>query len=862
MEPGRSLRSRASIASAEELPRGTLIGRYSILHLVGRGAMGEVYAAYDPELDRRIALKRIPRASVPGAQGERLTREARALARLNHPNIVTVYDVGEWRDGVFLTMELIEGVDLNAWVAERRGQWDTIASVFIAAGRGLAAAHDVGLVHRDFKPANVMVTGEGIAKVLDFGLATVGVDNAQDRGLVGLVGDAVGRTENRAGTPAYMAPELADGGAAGPRTDQYSFCVALYEALHGRRPFHGEDAAELVRGKREGLQAAESDGVPRALDRILRRGLAVDAGRRYDSMGEVVAAIERSRSSSKALVVVLSVLIVAVVLGVALVRDQGPTAAEVGARQVAEVWSPAAQERVAAALRGTGAPYAESTWENVRSNLDAYAIAWSGAYRAARAATEESGEQSVALMDLRVDCLRARLAELRALIDVLGDPERTAVEGAVSATLELRSVEGCSDLEALRAEVAPAPKPAALQVAAVRRELVNAEAQERVGRYAEARDVAERAVLVAESLDYGPLMAEAHLQLGVVLLSLGRIDAAERALLRSSTLAEGAGHHRVEAEAAGTVLYTFVYAPSRFSEGLLWARHAEAAALHASVPPLVRADVLEALGVLNTAAGHYEAARRAHRGSLELRRELEGPESLGVGRSLSGLATIERLSGDPAAALEDARLALTIMEAQLGPEHPEVALQYQSISGVHRELGELTEASEMIERSVEILAPPGGDNVTMRAAIVLRDSASVLSSNGAHERAWRRGMRALEALRSLRGEDDILVATTQSALGIVSMRRGDHETALQMTRDALRTAERILEDEHPELPDFLVSVSEPLLKLGRCDEAEELLARAGTIYAQTGIESGPKIELVDAVRAEVSACRAGLAEGA
>src|SRR5262249_4840316 len=196
---------------------------------------GVVYAANDPELGGQVALKLLKTA----LDQERLVREARALARVSHPNVVAVHDVGRWKERVFIAMELVRGRDLRAWLRERRRRWPEVVDVFIAAGRGLASAHAAGLVHRDFKPENVLISSEGRVAVSDFGLAR-GLEEAPD----GTV----------SGTLAYMAPEQAAGELADARSDQYAFCASLFEALHGARPPERPDEAH----------------VPRTLGRIVR----------------------------------------------------------------------------------------------------------------------------------------------------------------------------------------------------------------------------------------------------------------------------------------------------------------------------------------------------------------------------------------------------------------------------------------------------------------------------------------------------------------------------------------------------------------------------------------------------------------
>jgi serine/threonine protein kinase len=258
--PGNSLEQ-----PAPTLARGTAVGRYLVLDPLGAGGMGVVYAAYDPELDRKIAIKLLAPSVAHGSsssEGQRLQREARALARLSHPNVVAVYDVGIASAQVFVAMELVEGQTLGAWLSAEPRTWQQVVRCFVDAGRGLAAAHAVGLVHRDFKPDNVLVGRDGKVRVSDFGLARAtqpmpGEGPSQQEGTAsassvpgheGRSGPQDGSlTGARAGTPRYMAPEQWLGAATGPWTDQFSFCVALWEALYGELPFAGTTPDALAR---------------------------------------------------------------------------------------------------------------------------------------------------------------------------------------------------------------------------------------------------------------------------------------------------------------------------------------------------------------------------------------------------------------------------------------------------------------------------------------------------------------------------------------------------------------------------------------------------------------------------------------
>jgi serine/threonine protein kinase len=276
------------------LGRGAQVGRYLLDAPLGIGGMSVVHAAVDPALGRRIAVKLSrPELRDPDGGRDRLIREARSLARLAHPNVVTLFDVGEHRGQPFLALELVDGGSLSAWLRRAARTTDEILDCLIGAARGLAACHAAGIVHRDIKPDNILVGLDGRARISDFGLARSGERLATP---AGSCGDPVATPSDRsrpgtlAGTPAYMAPEHQARGETDPRSDQWSFCATLYEALAGVRPFVAEDLAARAAAIAAGRLAAPAPGrrVPGWLHRLVARGLHADPAARWPSMDAVV----------------------------------------------------------------------------------------------------------------------------------------------------------------------------------------------------------------------------------------------------------------------------------------------------------------------------------------------------------------------------------------------------------------------------------------------------------------------------------------------------------------------------------------------------------------------------------------------
>jgi predicted Ser/Thr protein kinase len=298
-------------AESEQLPRGTNLGRYVLLDRIGRGGMAVVYAAYDPELERKVAVKLL-RTDLPGTPSElraSLLREAQAMARLAHPNVIAVYDVGTFKEQVFLAMEFIRGRDLRAWLGETPHSWTEILETFLNAGEGLRAAHESGLAHRDFKPDNVLVGYEGQVRVMDFGLAHP-LRSADREGASSQPAVHSDRAI-LAGTPLYISPEQWRGEPADARSDQFSFCVSLYEALYGERPYAGRTSATYSGSP---PPPPEGSGVPGWVRRVLVKGLSLAPDNRHASMRELLAELSRGllarryRTWAAAAVLILVVL--------------------------------------------------------------------------------------------------------------------------------------------------------------------------------------------------------------------------------------------------------------------------------------------------------------------------------------------------------------------------------------------------------------------------------------------------------------------------------------------------------------------------------------------------------------------------
>jgi tetratricopeptide (TPR) repeat protein/predicted Ser/Thr protein kinase len=424
------------------------IGRHRILEKIGAGASGVVYLALDPELDRRVAVKVLRSEALSLGQDPEawLAREAKTLAKLSHPNVVPVYDVGKHEGKVFITLEYVEGMSLRQWLSQAHSI-EEIVDVLGQAARGLAAAHGAGVVHRDFKPENVLLGDDGRVRVSDFGIARR-LDRTQHESTLPEGVDAVPphagetTTYRAAGTPAYMAPEQFLGDPIDARTDQFSFCVVLHEALYGRRPFLGGDraalAANVIAGRR--VIPPGVDLPPRWLERVAARGLSIKPEDRYASMEALVADLARDRRRRLWPTLGAAGLGVAVTAAVLLASSPGemPDACAGGREKIDQVWNEQRSAEIRDAFGSTELPYADDSWERIDKEMHRYADAWALAHDQA---CDDDPDQDVVVE--RLYCLQSRMLELGSLADVYSRADSQVVDHAVRAVGSLRPAAEC-----------------------------------------------------------------------------------------------------------------------------------------------------------------------------------------------------------------------------------------------------------------------------------------------------------------------------------------------------------------------------------------------------------------------------------
>ena len=546
---------------AYELVAGETFGRYEVLHQLGAGGMGVVYAAYDPQLDRKVAVKLLHGwhwgPSRSRSAPERLLREARAMAKLSAPNVVTVHDIGTIDGSLYVAMEFIDGVPLSVWQRRHRGDWRRVVDVYLEAARGLEAAHAAGLIHRDFKPDNVMIGNDGRVIVMDFGLVRpIDADERTDDGDPTLDDDSkersstLTRTGAVVGTPAYMSPEQHSGLPVDARSDQFSFCASMYESLYGERPFGGDSAIEISFAIMEGRLRPVPSGslVPAWVHRVVVRGLASDAHARFEDMAALRAALdadpsERRRRSIAAGVAGLVGLAVIGVLATRTPTPVGPPPCHGADALVAEVWNPGVAEQIGARFRATELAYADQSLAIVTTTLGDYATQWSRAHTAACMDANVYKTHSVELLDRRMGCLQRRRNELHAAAEVLRVADRSSVEAAGAVLRTLGPLDECANLDALAQTLPPPHGPGQRdRVETDRRLLAEATALQAAHQLGPARLRLDEVRADLSALDYGPLHAEFDLRDAALTAETGDHARAREGFERAVVEARMAGH--------------------------------------------------------------------------------------------------------------------------------------------------------------------------------------------------------------------------------------------------------------------------------------------------------------------------------
>jgi tetratricopeptide (TPR) repeat protein len=752
---------------AEQLPR---IGRYEVMTKLGQGGMGTVYRAHDPELGRDVAVKFIACNSEDGRA--RALVEARSLASLSHPNVAQVFDVGEVGvASAFIAMELVEGVDLGAWLRARPRATAEVLDVMRGAARGLAAAHDAGLVHRDFKPSNVVVGDDGVPRIIDFGIAVAG----------GVASLAATSSDNArattgpyvAGTPPYMSPEQGRGLALDGRSDQYAFCAVLHEALIGRRP--DRDDAGVAQPSR-----TRPRDIPAPLWRVICRGLDRDPDRRFESMHALLAALVAP--SPRRMRPWHAAVLVAVGFGVLFVSG-APSPSRCLDDTVALHWHAARRVGLAAAFVETGAAHAAETFERVTAGLDEYATRWAQARSEVCALAPESGSSESA--DRASQCLSRQRDRVVQVLEALGNPGASTIDKAAAAVAELAPPASCIDA-ATRHDEELGPHDLAHE--RFWKALGNVEALDLAGRIDDGLVAARASVAEATNLGSPAAIAAARTNLGALLVNSGRLPEAHQELGEAYFVAAAAGLERRASRALAMLIYVAVRR-SAFDEAQDWARHAEMHLARDGGDARSNASLEMAIGMMWLQQAHPERALEWNRRAVAAL-EAEGIELPALAMSLNNLASVHFDLGASDEAIELFKRALELNERLLGPHHPDVAMGTANLGIALEAAGRLEDAERQAMRALEL-----GRGVATRDAALLSTAHITLGNVAVARRDWPQALEHYDA--ALRTPfNDLQRARVTVSVARVYAESGDVPRATQAYDSAIAQLEAAVDADH------------------------------------------------------------------
>ncbi len=805
--------------SSSTLSAGRVVqDRYEILERVGIGAMGVVYAAFDRVLDRKVALKVLRPDRVAGGDARaqaRLVREAKILARLSHPNVTIVYDVAHGEFGVVMAMELVAGRTLGAWLAGPRypSQYE-ILGTFLAVGRGLAAAHAAGVVHRDLKPDNVLVGDDGRVRVTDFGLAH------SPRKAAGADVQATGgpMDESRsfiAGTPRYMAPEQYLGHSADASSDQFAFAVSLYEALYREPPFPLTSNPERLAAIQAGKFAPPArSGVPRGLRGALRRGLQADPARRFPSMAAMCDAIDPARRRRLFIIAGSAASSVAAALLGALVLAPVPDPLEVSCADAAQhlggVWDAAVRRDLEAAIAATQDPVLDQQWAAVARDLDATATVWARQYDAtcatARASTGAEREQAA----VTLACLERSVEWLRTATTMAAraDTDTLALLARRRLPAYMNDVCGHPD-DARKFEDLPVDSDIRQRVGELRMQLFEVWTLDGEGRMQEALALAGRTADEAVATSFAPVIAEALYRRGAVEHKMGALADAQQTLERALATAETASYDGRIPD-IWLELALLDIALGRFDEASRGLDRATAFYSRYPLSPATTARLGAGRASILRAQGRHREAIEAEGQRLASKPD----DELEVASSLVVQAISHAKLGELEMALDLNRRALAIRERHLGPEHTRVAGVLNNIGSLLMEQGDHEDAGRYFQRALAIREKLGVgsevevSHVVLNLGILARELDLPIEARAHFERV-------LALRKQVLGPDHILTAEGLQNLGSLLVAMNEADAGWSLLERARTIRDRVLGPSHPVTAATLVELARAELARGQ-----------------------------------------------
>ncbi len=814
---------------ASQVVAGHAVGRYVLIDKIGEGGMGSVVRAYDPRLQREVALKRLRSSRNADLRG-RLLREARAMAKLHHPNVVTVHDVELIDDELVIAMEYVRGIDLQRWLRETRTP-EEILGAFVQAGRGLGAAHAADLVHRDFKPANALVDEAGRVQVTDFGLvrdaredtpATPSASGATDPTLDGLRVDQTS-ADIALGTPRYMAPEQESGGAVDRRADIYAFCVALWEALAGAPPFHQKTLSELRFAK-----LAASPRWPKTVPvrpeilRALERGLKPSPSARWPTMAALLSAIESQPKMNRRWWLTLPIAAAVTVSAVAAVAASRSSSSHMGSDDEGLSWT---EERplVAQRLADLDGAFAEDVATRALAKLDGFVDGWNSQRAVACGADRDHEER-----ELELACLQIGRARLESVVEVLTTISSTEVLNTHRLLSRLPDLSSCSNRDSsLALESRDSP-----EVGVIRRMLATASDLGAIGRHAEALTEVEAAVNAAHSAGLEALWLESRIQVGGIYMRQQRIEEAIELLREALSVALQRGEDRLVARAASLLGSLLAARGSRAGEGVTLTQLALDMSARTQDSASWTAAIHTNASIALSTAGHPDKAVDV--GLQAVRLSLEGgrENTLQHAELLHFSAVSLCQAGRHDEGLDSVNDAVARTREQLGDLHPSLGGPLvtrgscrMNVDDVEGGIADYREALALFE------AAYGPDD--SRVGVALDNLGLTLAQNGDPFEAERLMRRSLAIKTQLYDEHHLQITYAQEGLAYALRYQGRFREAEALFEASARTKIANIGRETVPVLHSHIGLAIVAIDLGRVERAVELLDEADRIADAT-----------------------------
>lgn len=820
------------------------MGRFIVGACIGQGAMGTVFRAHDPDLGRDVALKALEPVEGGAEVTDVLLGEARTLAQLNHPNVVTVHECGVDRGRVYIAMEYVEGGTLSDWLRRNPpgepGRFSRALDLAMQAASGLAAAHALGLIHRDLKPHNMLVDAAGRLRIADFGLArTSDYAAVQDRS-TRLHDEPAPAWTRPAGTPGYVAPEQLEGKPTNA-SDQFSLCATFYEVFAGTQPFIGRTAQQrntaILEGRFEPPGASYS--VPRWLVRVLQRGLAARAEQRFDGVQALLDALERGRTRpARVRMFVVGSASIAALTGAlaipALAENQStipPAACEDGAERLARVWNPVRAENTRARVLELDGVYASEAWSKISDSLETWGVQWTGEYEDACAATKIRGQQPAETMDLRIRCLDRQLIVVDTTLEGVGAMSVPAVVASLADGP--RPIE-CSDVAQLEATLQePGDSESRAEIDAILRDLQRGELALLDAKPEAGLAATTSAVERARSLAHGRSLVDA-LVLHSNLLLANREPfeatareavqlAAEHDLPASEThawlmVSRGADDH-------GEII-------KRDSDTSVSLEAAQASLIRAGRPALLTARVTQRRAeVAHLTHRDFERGAELYAEALALFRAAPRPPLGEVGLLVENYAAAlgSLARHDEAVALS--RWRLEYADSRRGPGHPQTGRGHLRLASALREGGLHEEAEQEAQRAFQIMLDAAVPDLDLAEPIGLLGSMAIDHEDWATARVHAE--RKLEIYVAEYGWQGITAAPLR-LLGQLELRSGNAKAAKVHFERALKMSTESFGTETPWMEWLREDLGDTALALGEFEDAVEffdfVITRVQTLH--------------------------------